>query len=141
MEINFSVVFWTIFNFFALMFALNFVLYRPIFRFMHGREERINGQKKAGRNAEIRLDDLKAESEKLISEARREAAKRLDSAREEARKASERMIADQTEAARREHARKLEQLAKDEESDEARLSEIRGSLASMIADKVTENRA
>lgn len=140
MDINFSVIFWTVVNFFVFMLALYFVLFRPLLGFMHKRSERIEQGRNAGRNAQIRLDDVSEECEEMKEAARNEAAAALEEARGRARSDAEDRLTAKMDEVRREHAEKLARLAEEEKKEEARLEERLGVIAVMIADKVTESR-
>ena len=102
LSINFSELFWGIFNFFLLLFLLNRFLYKPLIKFMDDRKARIDAgldeEKKALEEEQANNDGIeaaldekagaedKASHSQAISEARSDAEKTVRSARENAAK-------------------------------------------------------
>lgn len=70
LSINFSELFWGIFNFFLLLFLLNRFLYKPLIKFMDDRKARID----AGLDEEKKaLEEEQANNDGHRGRARREA--------------------------------------------------------------------
>ena len=90
LSINFSELFWGIFNFFLLLFLLNRFLYKPLIKFMDDRKARIDAgldeEKKALEEEQANNDGIEAALDEKRIEARSDAEKTVRSARENAAK-------------------------------------------------------
>ncbi|HPF54092.1 MAG TPA: hypothetical protein P5116_05240 [Eubacteriales bacterium] len=74
MNIDFSVLIWTIVDFLILMVLLNLVLYRPILRHMNERRKRTDEGVEAGRLAEKTLDERSQTLNNELDSERKQAA-------------------------------------------------------------------
>lgn len=137
MSINFSVVIWTIINFCVLLAALNFVLYKPLLRFVRQREEKNEQGIMAGKNADARFEEIKNENRERFENMRREEQKETEEILHRARADKRRSIAEMNERLDREYRDGLEKLANDEKAAESELDTKLGVLSKIIADKVS----
>lgn len=137
MSINISVIIWTVVNFCILLVALNFVLYKPLLKFIHERNERNEKGIDAGKNADILLEKAKNENREALENLRREEQKNTEDALHEARANKRAALAQMNERLDKEYREGLEKLAKDEEAAEAQLDAKLDVLSKIIADKVS----
>lgn len=137
MSINFSVIIWTVINFCILLAALNFVLYRPLLRFIHERNERNEEGIEAGKNADILFEKAKSENRAKLDSLRREEQKNTENALHEVRVNKRAALAEMNERLDKEYREGLEKLAHDEEDAEAQLDKKLDVLSKIIADKVS----
>lgn len=136
LSINFSELFWGIFNFFLLLFLLNRFLYKPLIKFMDDRKARID----AGLDEEKKaLEEEKANDESIAAmlDGKRDEAKALIEKAGAADKASHsqaiseaRSSAEQTVRAARENA------ANSEKQAEEHIRQQSQELARLLADKL-----
>lgn len=136
LSINFSELFWGIFNFFLLLFLLNRFLYKPLIKFMDDRKARIDAgldeEKKAleeeqanNDGIEAALDEKRVEAKSIIEKAGAEDKASHSQAISEARSDAEKTVIDARENA-----------AKVEKQLEERVKQQSQELARLLADKL-----
>ncbi len=136
LSINFSELFWGIFNFFLLLFLLNRFLYKPLIKFMDDRKARIDAgldeEKKAleeeqanNDGIEAALDEKRVEAKSIIEKAGAEDKVSHSQAISEARSDAEKTVLDAHENA-----------AKVEKQLEERVKQQSQELARLLADKL-----
>lgn len=136
LSINFSELFWGIFNFFLLLFLLNRFLYKPLIKFMDERKARIDAgldeEKKAleeeqanNDGIEAALDEKRVEAKSIIEKAGAENKVSHSQAISEARSDAEKTVLDARENA-----------AKVEKQLEERVKQQSQELARLLADKL-----
>mgnify|MGYP002580827969 FL=1 len=136
LSINFSELFWGIFNFFLLLFLLNRFLYKPLIKFMDDRKARIDAgldeEKKAleeeqanNDGIEAALDEKRIEAKSIIEKAGAEDKASHSQAISEARSDAEKTVIDARENA-----------AKVEKQLEERVKQQSQELARLLADKL-----
>ena len=136
LSINFSELFWGIFNFFLLLFLLNRFLYKPLIKFMDDRKARIDAgldeEKKAleeeqanNDGIEAALDEKRVEAKSIIEKAGSENKVSHSQAISEARSDAEKTVLDARENA-----------AKVEKQLEERVKQQSQELARLLADKL-----
>ena len=136
LSINFSELFWGIFNFFLLLFLLNRFLYKPLIKFMDERKARIDEgldeEKKAleeeqanNDGIEAALDEKRIEAKSIIEKAGAEDKASHSQAISEARSDAEKTVLDARENA-----------AKVEKQLEERVKQQSQELARLLADKL-----
>ena len=136
LSINFSELFWGIFNFFLLLFLLNRFLYKPLIKFMDDRKARIyaglDEEKKAleeeqanNDGIEAALDEKRVEAKSIIEKAGAEDKASHSQAISEARSDAEKTVLDARENA-----------AKVEKQLEERVKQQSQELAQLLADKL-----
>jgi len=136
LSINFSELFWGIFNFFLLLFLLNRFLYKPLIKFMDERKARIDAgldeEKKAleeeqanNDGIEAALDEKRVEAKSIIEKAGAEDKASHSQAISEARSDAEKTVIDARENA-----------AKVEKQLEERVKQQSQELARLLADKL-----
>ena len=136
LSINFSELFWGIFNFFLLLFLLNRFLYKPLIKFMDDRKARIDAgldeEKKAleeeqanNDGIEAALDEKRIEAKSIIEKSGDEDKASHSQAISEARSDAEKTVLDARENA-----------AKVEKQLEERVKQQSQELAQLLADKL-----
>lgn len=136
LSINFSELFWGIFNFFLLLFLLNRFLYKPLIKFMDDRKARIDAgldeEKKAleeeqanNDGIEAALDEKRIEAKSIIEKAGAEDKASHSQAISEARSDAEKTVLDARENA-----------AKVEKQLEERVKQQSQELARLLVDKL-----
>lgn len=136
LSINFSELFWGIFNFFLLLFLLNRFLYKPLIKFMDDRKARIDAgldeEKKAleeeqanNDGIEAALDEKRVEAKSIIEKAGAGNKVSHSQAISEARSDAEKTVLDARENA-----------AKVEKQLEERVKQQSQELARLLADKL-----
>ncbi len=136
LSINFSELFWGIFNFFLLLFLLNRFLYKPLIKFMDDRKARIDAgldeEKKAleeeqanNDGIEAALDEKRVEAKSIIEKAGAEDKASHSQAISEAHSDAEKTVLDARENA-----------AKVEKQLEERVKQQSQELARLLADKL-----
>ena len=136
LSINFSELFWGIFNFFLLLFLLNRFLYKPLIKFMDDRKARIDAgldeEKKAleeeqtnNDGIEAALDEKRIEAKSIIEKAGAEDKASHSQVISEARSDAEKTVLDARENA-----------AKVEKQLEERVKQQSQELARLLADKL-----
>ena len=131
LSINFSELFWGIFNFFLLLFLLNRFLYKPLIKFMDDRKARIDAgldeEKKAleeeqanNDGIEAALDEKRVEAKSIIEKAGAEDKVSHSQAISEARSDAEKTVLDARENAAKVE-KQLEERVKQQSQELARL--------------------
>jgi F-type H+-transporting ATPase subunit b len=131
-----SLVFWTTIIFVALIFLLKNVASKPILGAVKEREDSINKALESAENARKEIQNLTADNERILKEARAE----RDTMLKEAREIKENMIAEAKDEALTQAAKVIEQAKATIESEKhAAISEIKNQVAELsigIAEKV-----
>ncbi|EGD35101.1 MULTISPECIES: F0F1 ATP synthase subunit B [unclassified Capnocytophaga] len=131
-----SLSFWTIIVFVCLLLLLRAYAWKPILKALKEREQSINNALDAADEAKKEMANLKADNEKLLSEARLE----RDNMLKEAREIKERIISQAKEEAHNEGAKLIAQAKVSIENEKkiaiAQLKEQVASLSIEIAKKV-----
>ncbi len=118
------------FNFSLLVFVLWRFAYKPIFKILEERREKIEKGLDDARQAEIRLEDSNNESKEIIAVSRREASKFM----EEAQKKAELRYQEIVNSAESDIAKKTEsEFKKIEAKREALASEVKKELAGLVS--------
>lgn len=118
------------FNFSLLVFVLWRFAYKPIFKILEERREKIEKGLDDARQAEIRLEDSNNESKEIIAASRREASKFM----EEAQKKAELRYQEIVNSAESDIAKKTEsEFKKIEAKREALASEVKKELAGLVS--------
>ncbi len=118
------------FNFSLLIFVLWRFAYKPIFKILEERREKIEKGLEDARQAEIRLEDSNNESKEIIAASRREASKFM----EEAQKKAEIRYQEIVNSAESDIAKKTEsEFKKIEAKREALVSEVKKEVAGLVS--------
>ena len=131
LSINFSELFWGIFNFFLLLFLLNRFLYKPLIKFMDDRKARIDAgldeEKKALEEEQANNDGIEA----ALDEKRIEAKSIIEKAGAEDKASHSQAISEEkTVRSARENA------AKSEKQADEHIRQQSQELARLLADKL-----
>jgi len=133
---GFGLVFWSVITFLFLLFILRKFAWKPILGAVEDREEGIKTALASAQNARKEMENLKADNERILNEARAEREAMLKDAREIKAK----MIADAKGEAQTQAAKMIEQAQTAIESEKkAAMAELRNQVASLsvdIAEKV-----
>ncbi|MCB0446444.1 MAG: F0F1 ATP synthase subunit B [Gelidibacter sp.] len=133
---GFGLVFWTAITFLCLLFILRKFAWKPILGAVEDREEGIKSALASAENARKEMQNLKADNERILNEARAEREAMLKDARDIKAK----MIADAKGEAQAQAAKMIEQAQTAIESEKkAAMAELRNQVASLsvdIAEKV-----
>lgn len=136
---GFGLVFWTIISFLILLFVLRKVAWKPILNAVSDREEGIRKALASAENAKLEMENLQADNQKLLQEARLE----RDAMVKEAREIKAKMIADAKEEAKEQADKLISQAQVAIQSEKkAAISELKGQVASLsveIAEKVVKS--
>lgn len=131
-----SLVFWTTIIFVALIFLLKKVAWKPILGAVKEREDSINKALESAENARKEIQNLTADNERILKEARAE----RDTMLKEAREIKENMITEAKDEALAQAAKVIEQAKATIESEKhAAIAEIKNQVAELsisIAEKV-----
>lgn len=131
-----SLVFWTTIIFIVFFFLLKKFAWKPILEAVKGREDSINSALLAAENAKKDIQNLKADNEKLLAEARAE----RDIMIKEAREIKEKMIVDARAEAQAQGENMIAQAKATIEGEKnAAMAEIKSQVSSLslaIAEKV-----
>lgn len=100
-----GLIFWQTVTFLVVLFLLNRFAWKPILRSLNDREGRIEDSLRAADRARLEMQNLKAENEKLLAQARVERDKML----KEAAEAGNRLVEMAKEKATQEGNRMIEQ--------------------------------
>ena len=136
MNIQPSVIIWTIICFFVLMFVLDRLLFRPMFAFMRARREKIEGA--AAKRAQLQqqlADKAKAENENAAAE-KRSAFLKSEEALAEALKDADDSVAAARARFEQELAESKENIVKEKADIEAALEASLTKLATTFAEKL-----
>ena len=128
--------FWSLLFFLILVFILGKFAWKPIMKAIKEREDSINESLKAAEKARAEMENLTAENEKLLKEARAE----RDVILKEARELKDKIVNEAKTKAKEEAARETENARQQIQAEKmAALTEIRneaGNLAVEIAEKL-----
>lgn len=134
-----SLIFWTTLVFIILLFLLRKFAWKPILGAVRGRETSINDALAAAEKAKLEMQNLHADNERLLKEARAE----REAMMKEAREIKEKMIADAKEESRIEADKMIVQAqAAIENEKKLAMSELKKQVAGLsleIAEKVVKN--
>jgi F-type H+-transporting ATPase subunit b len=133
---GFGLVIWTIITFLFLLFILRKFAWKPILGAVEEREEGIKSALASAESARKEMQNLKADNERILNEARAEREAMLKDARE----IKVKMIADAKDEAQTQASKMIEQAQTAIESEKkAAMAELRNQVASLsieIAEKV-----
>lgn len=132
--------FWSLLFFLILVFILGKFAWKPIMKAIKEREDSINESLQQAEKARAEMENLTAENEKLLKEARIE----RDAILKEARELKEKIVTEAKDKAKEEATRQIESAKAQIQSEKmAALTEIRnetGNLAVEIAEKLLRNQ-
>ena len=133
---GFGLVFWTLITFLILLFVLRKFAWKPILGAVSEREEGIKSALASAENARMEMQNLKADNERILNEARAEREAMLKDAREIKNK----MVSDAKEQAQEQANKMIEQAQAAIESEKkSAMVELKNQVALMsieIAEKV-----
>ena len=133
---GFGLVFWTAITFICLLFILRKFAWKPILGAVEDREEGIKKALTSAENARKEMENLHADNERILNEARAEREALL----KEARDIKSKMIADAKEEAQAQASKMIEQAQAAIESEKkAAMTELKNHVATLsldIAEKV-----
>ncbi|HAV55785.1 MULTISPECIES: F0F1 ATP synthase subunit B [Aequorivita] len=134
-----SLIFWTTIIFLLLLFLLRKFAWKPILGAVRSRETSINDALEAAEKAKLEMQNMHADNEKLLQEARAE----REAMMKEARELKAKMIADAKEDAKLEADKMVAQAQAAIESEKkAAIAELKQQVASLsleIAEKVVKH--
>lgn len=134
-----SLIFWTTIIFLLLLFLLRKFAWKPILGAVKSRETSINDALEAAEKAKLEMQNMHADNEKLLQEARAE----REAMMKEARELKAKMIADAKEDAKLEADKMVAQAQAAIESEKkAAIAELKQQVASLsleIAEKVVKH--
>ncbi|WP_158728084.1 MULTISPECIES: F0F1 ATP synthase subunit B [unclassified Flavobacterium] len=134
-----SLIFWTSIIFIVFFILLGKFAWKPILSAVKGREDSINSALAAAETARLEMQNLTAENERILQEARLE----RDAMLKEAREMREKMIADSKADAQAEGARMIEQakvaIAAEKNAAMAELKSHVSTLSLDIAEKLLKS--
>ena len=135
-QFEFGLFFWQVLIFVGLILLLKKFAWKPILDAVNDREEGIKNALLAAENAKKDMQNLKADNEKLLAEARAE----RDLMLKEAREIKEKMIADAKSEAQTQGEKMIDQAKASIESEKnAAMAELKNQVSSLsleIAEKV-----
>jgi len=138
-QFELGLFFWQILIFVGLILLLKKFAWKPILDAVNDREEGIKNALLSAENAKKEMQNLKADNEKLLAEARAE----RDTMLKEAREMREKMIADSKADAQAEGARMIEQAKAAIQSEKnAAMSELKSQVSTLsleIAEKLLKD--
>ena len=118
-DFSFGLFFWQMLLFVLLLFLLKKFAWKPILNALNDREEGIKNALESAENAKLEMQNLQADNQKLIQEARTEREAMI----KEAREIKEKMISDAKEEAKAE-ADKMISNAQDAIESEKKISDF-----------------
>jgi F-type H+-transporting ATPase subunit b len=135
-EFSIGLFFWQLLIFVGLVFLLKKFAWKPILDSVNNREEGIKNALDAAEKAKLEMENLQADNQKLLKEARAEREAMLKDARDIKNK----MIEDAKEEAREEAGKLVAQAQASIQSEKkAAIAELKGQVANLsieIAEKV-----
>ncbi len=135
-EFSLGLFFWQTLLFLLLLFLLRKYAWKPILNAVNEREEGIKNALQSAENAKEEMQNLQADNEKLLKEARQERESML----KEAREMKDKMIADAKEEAQVQASKMIKQAQATIESEkQAAVAELKNQVATLsvdIAEKV-----
>ena len=137
-DFSFGLFFWQMLLFVLLLFLLKKFAWQPILKALNDREEGIKSALESAENAKLEMENLQADNQKLIQEARIEREAMI----KEAREIKEKMISDAKEEAKSEADKMISnaQVAIESEKKSA-ITDIKNQVANLsidIAEKVVK---
>ncbi|UAB81895.1 F0F1 ATP synthase subunit B [Marixanthomonas sp. SCSIO 43207] len=137
-QFSFGLFFWQILIFVGLVLLLRKFAWKPILNAVNDREQGIKDALASAENARKEMENLQADNEKLLQEARNE----RDSMMKEAREIKAKMISDAKEEAQAEASKMITQAQTAIESEKkAAMAELKSHVAELsvqIAEKVVK---
>lgn len=134
-----GLIFWTALTFFILLFVLRKFAWKPILGAVTDREEGIRTALASAEQAKREMENLQADNERILKEARVEREAML----KEARELKDKMIADAKEEAQVQAGKMIEQAQVAIESEKrSAMAELKSHVAGLsveIAEKVVRN--
>ena len=131
-----SLVFWTTITFIVLLFLLKKFAWKPILEAVRNRESSINNALEQAENARKEMQNLQADNERILKEARAE----RDTLLKEARSMKDSIISEAKEEAQVQASKVIEQAKATIESEkQAAIADIKNQVAELsvgIAEKV-----
>jgi len=138
-QFEFGLFFWQVLIFVGLILLLKKFAWKPILDAVNDREEGIKNALLAAENAKKDMQNLKADNEKLLAEARAE----RDLMLKEAREIKEKMIADAKSEAQTQGEKMIDQAKASIESEKnAAMAELKNQVSSLsleIAEKLLKD--
>lgn len=133
---DYGLIFWMSLTFITVLFILAKFAWKPIMKAIKERETNIENALKSAENAKAEMNNLKAENERILAEARNERDKMI----KEAREIREQMIAEAKGKAKAE-GEKLMQIAREGIQNEkmAAITDLKNQVAQLsidIAEKI-----
>ena len=136
---GFGLVFWTVITFLILLFLLRKFAWKPILDSVNSREEGIKDALDAAEKAKLEMQNLQADNQKLLKEARAERETML----KEARDMKNKMIEDAKDEAKEAAGKLIAQAqASIETEKKAAIADLKSQVANLsleIAEKVVQD--
>jgi len=130
-DFSFGLFFWQLFIFIGLVFLLKKFAWKPILTAVNEREEGIRSALLSAENAKKEMQNLQADNQRILQEARME----RDTMLKEARKMKEKMIADSKNEAQAAGQKMIEQAKAAIESEKnAAMAELKSQVSSLSLD-------
>ena len=131
-----GILFWTFISFAVLLFLLKKFAWKPIVRTVNDREQSIREALASAENAKLEMQNLHADNERILKEARLERETML----KEARELKSKMITDAKDEAQTQASKMIEQAQSTIQSEKkAAMAELKSHVAGLaidIAEKV-----
>ncbi|MCP4484058.1 MAG: F0F1 ATP synthase subunit B [Flavobacteriaceae bacterium] len=138
-DFSFGLFFWQMLLFLLLLFLLKKFAWKPILNALNDREEGIKNALESAENAKLEMQNLQADNQKLLQEARVEREAMI----KEARDIKEKMISDAKEEAKSEADKMITNAQAAIESEKkSAIADIKNQVANLsidIAEKVVKN--
>ena len=130
-DFSFGLFFWQLFIFIGLVFLLKKFAWKPILTAVNEREEGIRSALLSAENAKKEMQNLQADNQRILQEARME----RDTMLKEAREMKEKMIADSKNEAQAAGQKMIEQAKAAIESEKnAAMAELKSQVSSLSLD-------
>jgi F-type H+-transporting ATPase subunit b len=131
-----GLLFWTVISFFVLLFLLRKFAWKPIVGTVNDREKSIREALASAENARLEMENLQADNERILKEARAEREAML----KEARELKAKIVADAKDEAQEQASKMIEQaqtaIASEKKSAMAELKNHVAGLSVEIAEKM-----
>ena len=131
-----GLLFWTVISFFVLLFLLRKFAWKPIVGTVNDREKSIREALDSAENARLEMENLQADNERILKEARAEREAML----KEARELKAKIVADAKDEAQEQASKMIEQaqtaIASEKKSAMAELKNHVAGLSVEIAEKM-----
>lgn len=138
-DFSFGLFFWQMLLFLMLLFLLKKFAWKPILNALNEREEGIKNALESAENAKLEMQNLQADNQKLLQEARVEREAMI----KEAREIKEKMISDAKEEAKSEADKMIVNAQEAIESEKkSAIADIKNQVANLsidIAEKVVKS--